>query len=186
MEIKITQRFGQIGIDTNQARVSVETRPAVINTTTTPPEVDYSIDFPRVRIDSAKPLAEIGYKAIVPFAADYAQRGKSAVLGAIGRLAREGDSYAASAGQKTVVAAQIAKSKSFDNTNFNIGLVPRSSPEISVSGGLDIKARQGEVHSKAAPNLPEIRYSQGSIKVYLRQTPMIKVESVGSRFDLVI
>lgn len=136
MQIQITQQFGHIGIDTTQSQLQINSRPVDIQTQIIRPRMDFSVQFPRIQIDLTRPRAELGCKGIVPLAAEYANKGKAAVLRRIGRVAGEGDSLARSIGSGAKVIGQIARAKSVDKAQFNVGLLPRSAPEISASGGL--------------------------------------------------
>ena len=185
MQIQIDQKFGQIGIDTTRPQLQVNSRPVDIQTQIIRPRMDFSVQFPRVQIDLTRPQAELGCKGIVPFEAEYANKGKAAVLRRIGRVAGEGDTLARSIGSGAEVIGQIARAKSIDNAQSNIGLLPRSAPEISASGGLDIRVMPGDVRYSVTPHHPEIKYSPGDISIYLRQKSVIKIETAGTHLDVV-
>ncbi|WP_418791022.1 DUF6470 family protein [Phosphitispora sp. TUW77] len=186
MEIQITQRFAQIGIDITQSQFRMNIGPADIQTRIIPARMDISVQSPRVFIDMTRPLEQMGLKGIVPFATEYAKKGKAAVLSGIARVAGEGDTLARSIGNDAAVIGRIARAKSFDKAQFNIGLIPRSAPEITAAGGLDLNVKQGDVQYDVTPRFPEIQFVPGNIRFYLRQTPFIKIETSGSIMDLVI
>ncbi len=185
MQIRITQQLGQIGINTTQSQIQINSRPADIQTRIVPSRMDISVQSPRVQINLTRPLAELGCKGIVPFEAEYAGKGKAAVLRRIERVAREGDSLARSIGGGAEIIGKIARDKSVDRAQFNVGLIPSSAPEITASGGLDIQVAPGDVRYAVTPHPPEIKYSPGDIRVYLRQKPSITIEPAGSYLDII-
>lgn len=186
MDIRISQRFAQIGINYTQPQMEIVSKPADMEITQTPPSLDIIIDYPQVHVDLTAARADIGYKPIVPFATEQANRGQASALESINRIAQEGDSLARSAGKGREIIGEIAWNNAFDNYEFNVDMIPHSPPGIRVSGGIDVNYNPGRVQLNIRPNTPEIQFVPGNIKIYLEQEPMIKIEAVGTYFDLVI
>ncbi len=186
MDIRITQRFGQIGIKYIQPQMEIATKPADMRITQIPAELQLAIDYPQINIDMTEMRADIGYKEILPFAREYAGAGQATVLAGIERIAVEGDTLARSAGKGREIIGNIAWNNWFDNVEFNVGAVPQAPPEIWFTGGTKIDVQAGKVQIDIQPNLPEINGTPGSVDIYLERVPMIKVEAVGSYLDLVI
>ncbi|ADG83628.1 DUF6470 family protein [Thermincola potens] len=186
MDLKITQQFGQIGINYAQARMDIRTGQADMQLITAPPEMEIKIDYPRVHIDQTQALADIGYKKVIALEAEQAHEGQATVLSGIERVAREGDSLARSAGRGTALIADIAWQNSFDNRDYNVAAIPHTPPKIWFTGGININVRPGNVRLQVNPNFPEIKFAPGKVNIYLEQEPLLKIETTGTYLDLVI
>ncbi|MHB9093450.1 MAG: DUF6470 family protein [Eubacteriales bacterium] len=169
MDLRITQQFAQLSINYIQSQIEINSRPA-----------DMEINNPpvQIHIDYTEPLAEIGYQKIVPFEAANANRGQIAVLQGIARVAREGDSLARSAGTGWSIIGEIAWNKRFDQRDFNVDYVPHTPPEIWFTGG--------QPSINVQPHFPEMQVTPGKVQIYMEREPMIKFQTTGSYFDLVI
>ncbi len=186
MDIRITQQFGQIGINYIQPQLNVNTKQAEMKLTTIPPDIQIAIDYPQVYINLEQPLAEIGLKKIIPFEAEQAEKGQSTLLLGIERAAREGDSLARSAGQGTGIIADIAWQNIFDNRDYNVEAIPHTPPKIWFSGGININVKPGYFRLQVDQNYPETEFEPGKVNVYLEREPLLKIEAAGTYLDLVI
>lgn len=186
MDLKITQQFGQIGINYAQARMDIRTGQADMQLITVPPEIEINIDYPRVHIDQTQALADIGYKKVVALEAEHAGEGRVTMLAGIGRMAVEGDSLARSAGKGRGIIADIAWQNSFDSHDFNVDVIPHTPPKIWFTGGININVRSGYVRLQVEENYPKIEFTPGKVNIYLEQEPLLKIEAAGTYLDLVI
>lgn len=186
MDLRITQRFGQLGINYIKPQMELVTKQADMQITQIPAVIDISIAYPQVNIDMSEVRADIGYKDILPFAKEHANEGQATVLSRIERIAAEGNTLARSAGKGREIIGQIAWNNWFDNYEISVDVVPHTPPRIWFTGGTYFDVKPGKVDIDAQINFPEIEGVPGRAEIYLAQEPMIKVEAVGKYIDLVI
>jgi len=70
-------------------------------------------------------------------AREIAQKGRQNALRYIGKVADDGDALAAIENGGNLIP-ELAKRDSYKTHEFNIDAIPKASPKVSVSGGLEI------------------------------------------------
>lgn len=182
-QLRIQQTFGRIGIEQTRATLRMQVLPADFKIAQKPTAVKITQDWPAVQIDQRETRASMGYKDIVPFQKDIAQRGQRAALTGIQRIAREGDRLGRiEAGDNPIPA--IAEAAAWPEEEFNIALMPKIPPAISAAGRLDIKVMPGDVSVDSKTRFPQISGRGGTVDVYVKVKPAIKIEVVGRQVDL--
>jgi len=92
------------------------------------------IELPRVFIDSSRSRSEIGFKSSAEVREEGKVVAREAAFKGIGRRLQEGDRMKKiEAGGNPI--AEIAAKAFKQVPDFNVGIVPKSSPEISVKEG---------------------------------------------------
>lgn len=183
-QLRIQQTYGRIGIEHTRGVLRIQARPADIAITQNPAVVRIEKDWPAVQIDQRATRASMGYKDIVPFQKDVAAKGRSVALSGIQRIAREGDRLGRiEAGGNPIPA--IAEAAAWPEDKFNIALMPNTPPVVSAAGKLAIKAMPGDVSVDAKTRFPQIAGQGGTVDVYVKVKPAIKIEVVGRQVDLV-
>jgi hypothetical protein len=182
-QLRIEQTFGRIGIEQTRGSMRMQVLPADFKITQKPAVVRIEKDWPAVQIDWRATRASMGYKDIVPFQKDVARKGRSAALSGIQRIAREGDRLGRiEAGGNPI--PDIAEAAAWPAKDFNIALMPDRPPVISAAGRLDIKIMPGDVSVDSTTRFPQISGQGGTIDVYVKVKPSIKIEVVGRQIDL--
>ncbi|MDA8233880.1 MAG: DUF6470 family protein [Clostridia bacterium] len=184
MDIRITQRFAQIGIDWALPELLIKAPPPDMTLQQQAPDIIITIDYPEVHIDQTQTFAEIGLKKIIPLERELAQEAQVTVVNGIGRRANEGDLLASQVGFGNKIFADIAESNLPQIKESNIDIIPRTPPSITASGGIRVQAVMGDVSVDMPPNLPEIEANLGYVKIYLEQKPYLKIDFVGNNIDI--
>jgi len=186
MDIRITQRFAQIGIEWKSAELSIKNPPPDITMQQYPADIIITIERPEVHIDTTQTFSEMGLKRFVPLEMEHAQKSQSIVIDGIGRRAYEGDKLASSIGLGNKVFADIAENNLPQPAEFNVDIIPRTPPKITATGEISIEGVMGDVVVDSPPNFPEVNVQLGYVKTYIEKEPYLKIEAVGNYIDMKI
>lgn len=184
MDLRITQTYGRIGIETYRSHIEIKQNPPKAHIEQRPPELTIDRKPPKVYIDQTQCFAESGLKPALQLASDFYREGLQAVLEGIGRIAREGTRLVQIEKGGNPIA-EIAYEKSQRNYEFNMVQMPKSRPEIQWDPGhLNIEWKpnppkiEWETHTTA-----QISATRHRVDIYMRQWPDIKIEYVGNNVD---
>lgn len=184
MQLKITNIHGQIGININDASLSIRQPQADLEITTKPAELNMETRQVRIKIDQSQCFSEAGLKDVFELTEEFAQRGREAALEAVSNIAGEGDRMAMIQNHADAFA-EIATNKALPPpADFNITLMPVSKPKIDFEGGVYFNPRMGQVDIRAQENSPEISATQPSVDIYMLQKPEFSFEFVGNTVDI--
>ncbi|MFZ5639700.1 MAG: DUF6470 family protein [Bacillota bacterium] len=183
LQVGINQTFGRIGIEQTWASTQMKVQPADFRLTTKPAAVKITKDWPAVNIDQTETRASMGYRNIVAFQKDIAQKGQVTALAGINNIAREGDRMGRiEAGGNPIPA--IAEASAWPEKDFNITMIPKTPPDISYTGSLDIKVVPGDVAVDSEARFPQTSVIKGSLNVYVRVKPAVDIDVTGQWIDL--
>ena len=187
MDLRITQTYGQIGIDTYRSHMEIEQTPPKANIEQRPPELTIDKKLPKVYIDQAQCFAESGLKPALQLADDFYKEGLQAVFEGIGRMAEEGTRLAAIEKGGNPIA-DMAYEKLQRNYHLEMVQMPKSRPNIEWDmGHVDIKWQpnpakiEWDIHTKA-----DITATRHRVDIYMKEWPDIKIEYVGNNVDSII
>lgn len=184
MQLRITNIHGQIGININDAVLSIRQPKADLEITTKPVELNIETKQVQIKIDQSQCFSEAGLKDVFELTDDFAQRGSEAALEAIGNITDEGNRMAMIETQADPFA-EIGKDKALPPpADFNIALMPVSRPKIDFEGGLSFDPVITEVEIRSQLNPPEISATYPSIDFYMIQKPEFRFEFVGNNLDI--
>jgi len=99
-------------------------------------KVEIETELPKSRLTSMKLLQAPGLKTIWIWQGNSA-KGRQNALRYIGKVADDGDALAAIENGGNLIP-ELAKRDSYKTHEFNIDAIPKASPKVSVSGGLEI------------------------------------------------
>jgi hypothetical protein len=184
MELRISQTYGKIGIETHPSRLSIRQPPPRVSMERRDPRLEIRREPVQVLIDQSRCFAEAGRKSIHELGREYARLGREAALEAIGRIAEEGGRMVAIERKENVIP-QLSRERTNRDAAFNIAFIPSSRPEIQVTGGnLDMEYIPGsiqmdwEIHTRA-----EFDATLHRVDIYMRQWPELHIEVVGKNLD---
>src|SRR5690554_4599512 len=95
MALRISQTYGQIGIDSYRSWMDIRQTPPKAHIEQRPPELSIDRKLPKVHIDQTQCFAESGLKPALQLARDFNKEGLQVAFEAIGRIAQEGSRLAA-------------------------------------------------------------------------------------------
>lgn len=186
MDLRITTQSAQIGINTTQGRYDMSQNQWPMRLRTTEPVLHLQSEDAILYIDQRRCFSEAGLKSSMELSQKYAMKGKQAALRAIARIADEGREMAAIQHKGSAIA-RIAKRKSrtFSEQRFNVGVVPKSRPEITVIQG-EVKGslQTGSVDVSVHNSRPSIHYQRGDVAIYIKQKNYINIDYVGKGINV--
>ena len=129
------------------------------------PKIEMNPELSRIEIDQQQCFNESGLMDYKTLTDQYAAEGKQAVFSGIARRVSEGNMLANIAGGGNAIA-EIARSNSFDNNEYDIDIAPKSRPTIQViEGHLDIRVEEGHVSMNGERIPVEISYQSGKVDI---------------------
>lgn len=190
-------RISRVVIDQQLAEIGVKVTPAKMNITLPRQQMHISQENaqmkieqqnPQFKFDRQKVMNESGLMSPEAFTSDYANEGKAAALRGAAKITQEGDQLG-NAARKGNRVVQIARqnSRSSAQKDINIGLMPKSSPDIQWSpGSMNINwsghSLKIEWEGEVQPELTvDPRYS---VEVFLRTKPYFRVSVEENDFSL--
>lgn len=184
MDIRITQKYAKIGIQTTNANLDLKNCGQTdFNMRHTDPKVQIHSTLPKIQIDQSACFADEGLKGIKDFMADVVQKGRQAAFNYIGKEAQEGDSYTQTQyGGRAILNA--IKNDMYRTTDYNVAAMPQHRPDIRLQRGeVNINAIKGEINT-SYNNIPvEGTYTPGGVNFYLLQKNSIDIEYIGKNVD---
>jgi len=190
MGISITQVHAKIGIERTPSKLEMESRMARLELKQKHAKVNIRTELPRVEIDQYECFASAGLKKPIDLSREAAQRAYQHVLEYIGKVAEDGDRFAAMELGGSPIA-DIAERDAYPEYEFNIDFIPKARPKITIKGG-DVQIdpeRNSEgvnngVEGKFIPGDLKINYTPTRIRVYMRQYNQIKFDYRGQNVNI--
>lgn len=183
MQVRISQTFGQIGIQQKAGLVHIKSRHADLNLHVKPEKLEVDIQGPFLDIDQADTWESMGYSSFVRFQKLVAEQGYNIALDGIERMVREGDRMADLPEAENAIPA-IAEAAAWPEKDYNVGLIPSEKPKITFSGGINIRYNPAEVQVNAKAKSAEIWAERPEVEVYLRVDPAVDFSVTGKNLDL--
>lgn len=184
MDLRITQTYGQIGIETYRSHIEIQQNPPKAHIEQRPPELTIDRKPPKVYIDQTQCFAESGLKPALQLASDFYREGLQVAFEAIGRIAQEGSRLAAIEKGGNPIP-EIAGEKSRRDYEITMVQMPKSRP--------DIEWDMGYLHINWKPNPAKIEWetyttaqinaSRHRVDIYMKQWPDIEIEYIGNSID---
>lgn len=184
--LKIKAEMGKIGIQTKDARLSIHQQQADMKIRQ--PKAGMNIQFvpAKLLIDQSKAFSEENLKPVSEMIADYANRGRKAVLQGIARRVEEGDTLMKIENGGHPIADLAKKDSSDPPLDFNIGFMPNSVFDVKIRyipSKLSIHWSVHHPEINVTPHYPQYGYSPGSVNIYMRQWPSLTAQLVGGNYD---
>jgi hypothetical protein len=138
-----------------------------------------------VHIDQYQCFAEAGLKNNMDLLREAAQIGKQQAMQYIAKTAADGDRLAAVEKGGTPIA-DISERDAYPEKEFNIDVIPKSRPQIEVTGSLKVDFQPGGVKFSFEPGQLNVQATRPEVTIYLRQRPSIHFQYVGENVDIKI
>jgi len=184
--LRITKNDALIGINITPLKMNISQPKADFEMRQKPARVIIKSEPLQIKIDQSQAFNEAGLKDNAAFSEDMVARSKQAAAEGLSRIVSEGNSMAAIESGGNAIA-EIAAANSIQIFDWNIDFIPKSKPVIDFIGGnIDISVDEGYVDIKTKPNKPIIDVEVGSVDIFLRQKPDIKVEYLGKEVDEIV
>jgi len=164
------------------ARLELERRPPIVNIHT---------ELPKVEIDQYECFATSGLKNYLDLAREGAQLGHQQALEYIGKLAADGDTFAAIE-QGGSPIAEIAERDAYPERVFGIVAMPSARPQISVRGGVQLQPEydpigfRNGIKIRFVPGEFIADYIPGNVNIFMRQYNSVNIKYVGSNIDMYV
>lgn len=185
MRLEISQVFGQVDIKQIPAQLRIKNLSAAMEVKQVPARVFIEAEPVKVDIDFTRVFADMGLRGPGDFLAYHAREGWRKSMEGIARQAQTGDRAAAVEGGEDVFV-ELGKEAIDIVPQVNIGVTPKSRPEVTFSGSLNIEATKAHVDIEVRPNPPQITFLPGKVEVYLEPRPQLDIQLVGSVLDIIV
>lgn len=184
MNIRITQTWAQIGINTQNARLEMRNNGKLdFIVKHTEPKVQIDSTLPKVHIDQSKAFADEGLKGIADFMQEAVDLGKKNAMEYTARKAQQGDTYAKIENKGKPILDAI-KEELTNFVDYNVVAMPQHAPEIYVEEGeTNIQAIEGQVETFFNYTPIESTFIPPEIEIYMKQKGSVSIEYVGNNVD---
>lgn len=186
MDLKITQRPGQIGLNIQKPQVKLSITPPRENVSYNKAEVLVTAKDPKVRIDQTQVFADIGLRKPIMYRDYVSSLAESKGLEGIARLVQEGNSLGAIEKGNTVGSVITSQDRAEAECPFTIGFIPEHAPIIEAEvENLQIEAPPGGVTLGCELGGVENNAPWAKVEMYLLQKPYFDIEWIGSHYDAI-
>lgn len=184
MRININEQRAQIGLNITRSNLNINSPRAQVQIQQRTTQLQVNTELPTFSQNSERLRDEIGLSTSLRFARNFAAEGRRTAMQGIGRRARDGDTMARHQVRGSDPIPAIARSASMARlgpVDFNIGLMPRSIPELHWQDGrIDINFTRHSIQiNSGRANLARISLSPGhAVSAYLQRRPHIDITAV--------
>lgn len=180
--LRITTTDAKIGIDISDGHYQMSSPKGEQRITTTDPKMTLSGEPVKVIIDSYQSWAERGFKNNLDLFKHTAQLGKQAAINGVSKRVADGNRMADIKNGMPPAIPELAERNSKPRMReFGYGVIPKSRPTITVVGGQSISWQRGSTNIDYTPRKPQINYTKGNVKTYLKQKESINIEYIDTR-----
>lgn len=181
MALQINTIKPQIQIQTIKGEFSIRQPKPEVSIKTERPKLNIDSELPKVKIDQYQPFSEAGLKNYIDLTKENAMYAKQKVMEAIARYVDDGNRLAMIEISQDPIP-ELAEKNAWGNEKvFDIGTLPKSRPEIDVTGRLDINFTMGKVSIDVKINKPIINITRNKVNIYLKQKPEIDIRYVDEK-----
>jgi len=180
-KISIDQQLAEIGVNSIQAKMNITTPRMRMSISTETPQMEIDKKAPTFTINRKRINAESGLKSSQELSRSFRERGKAGAMRAA-RTARQDGNFLGETRNPGDRVGQLARNKAMAavmrKKDFNIGLMPRSSPEVEWDRGhMRINwSKHSIVIDWDGEYMPQMTIDpKYSIEVFLRTEPYFRI-----------
>jgi hypothetical protein len=185
MDLRITQTWPKIGIETQRGNLSITNNNKIgLTLSHSEPQIQISTTNAQLHIDQTECFADTGIKNNKDFASDRAQFAEQNLLDYIGKMSSNGDRLAKmeQGGKRNL---QIIHEEQYDTVDYNFGLMPTHRPSIDVElGEFNMEVIEGVVNNQYSQIPLEMDYTPSKVQFYMLQRGSVNIEYVGKNIDV--
>jgi hypothetical protein len=177
-QITMQSTFGKIGINTQNAQLTIEQPPAELSIEQPKAEMDVEKTPSRLTIDQSRARADVDLKSARERIADAAQQGHQAALEGIARRAQEGEQLMQIENSGNPIAQQANQHKIISEHEFGLGWIPSwGSVQINYDPGrLAINWRVNKPVIDSHTHQPIMNYYPGKVDFSMKQYPSLNID----------
>jgi len=178
--LKIDQQFAEIGVRSTPAKMNITLPRPQMRISTERPQMQIDRKAATFKVNRRKISNESGLKAPLELAKTFRNKGKQGALRGTGGAVDDGNflSNHKVAGDKVPKLAKSKAMAALRKQDYNIGLMPQSSPEVTWDKGhMRINwSKHSVVIDFAGEYMPELSVDpKYSVEVFLRTQPYFRV-----------
>lgn len=179
-----------LGIKTTPCRLNMNSEMAKLRLHQNKCRLMVKTQKPEVKIDQSKCFSDEGIKSNSEFSREAAARGYKKAMQYIRKVASDGERMAAIQYKRNAIA-EIAARDALKKNEFVLGFIPRSLPEIRVTGSIDIQwedpgnAALNGVYGEYVPARLETEFDPAKVNIYVRRYPSVDIKYEG-QLDILI
>ena len=178
--IKIEQQFAQIGVNSTKAQLKIKNRRLQMKSSSETPEPKIESKMPVFKINNKKINSESGLKSTMELTMDARNDGIDGAFKGINRIVEDGNFLGEmrNPGDRVGMLAKKRTSERLNSKEFNVGLMPKSSPEVAWERG-EMRVSWSKhklVIDWDGDYMPEFTLEPPhSVEVYLSDKPYIRI-----------
>jgi len=180
--LRIEQTYGRIGVETYKSQMDIQSQQSKLTMRRIDSQLNIEKQMPVVKIDQHACFATAGLKNVFELTEEAAQLAKQQALQYTAQKAVEGDMLANIKGGGNPIA-EIARSNSYEQHEFNIDNIPKERPRIEVEGNIKLEFNKGQIQTNVEEGSVNTNYSKAKVNIYLSQKPSINIQYVGGNID---
>lgn len=180
MPLQIKTTPGLIGINMELGRQTIRQLRGELKIRQGKAEMHLDRELPKVLIDQYQCFAEAGRKNNRDLMQDIVSRARQKWLQGIERRIREGQMLSHIENKGNPIPA-IAVENAYPQHDFNIAFIPKSRPEFTVEGHLNIQWKITEPEIAYQARKPMITYEPGGVDIFIRQWPNIEINYIDEK-----
>ncbi|MDR2599760.1 MAG: DUF6470 family protein [Oscillospiraceae bacterium] len=181
LKLNIDQQLAQIGVRTTSARLNISLPRKNISIKSERPKMSIDKKAPTFKVNRQKINNESGLKSTGELAKTFRNKGRQAALQAAATAKNDGNFLANPKLPADKAIPQLAKNKTMarlGTKEYNIGLMPQSSPEVTWDKGhMRINwSKHSVVIDFSGDYMPDMSVDpKHSVEVFLREQPYFRV-----------
>jgi hypothetical protein len=184
MDLRITQTWPKIGIETQKGTLSIANNNQIgLSISHTEPQIQMNSTPAKIYIDQTQCFADAGRKNNKDFAEEKSQMSAQNVMDYIGKMSSNGDRLAKieQGGKRNL---EIIHEEQYNTVDYNIGLIPQHRPEINAErGDVNIEVIKGKIDNQYEQIPLKMQCTPTQVNIYLLQKGSIDIEYVGKNID---
>jgi len=179
--VNIEQQLAEIGVTSTRASMNITQPRMRMNIKTENPRMEIEKKAPTFHINRKKVMAESGLKGSRELSRDFSGKGKAAAMRSA-RTAKNDGNFLGETRNPGDRVGQLARNKAMERAtrkkDFNIGLMPQSSPEVEWDKGhMRINwSKHSIVIDWDGEYMPQLTVDpKHSVEVFLRTEPYFRI-----------
>ncbi|WP_226643238.1 DUF6470 family protein [Mesobacillus subterraneus] len=192
-QIRLQSTFGQIEINTHNAKLVFEQPIAELSIQQPTAELDINRTPLKLSIDQTKAREDMDLKNISKRIEEFAQQGYQDWLSGLERVSQDGNELMMIENGGNAIADQAKRNSESPMLDFNIGWIP-SMGSVKVGyypGQVNINWKINKPIIESRINEPLVDYLPGKVEVGLKEYPSLKIDFenlkyVGSNYEQLI
>lgn len=179
-QLRMESVMGRIGMQTNNARQSIEQPQAVLEIEQPSAEMTIEKTPARLTIDQTQAKEQLGFKSLPRLMEEFALEGRQGAQEGAGRRAEEGRELVRIENAGNPLPSIAKQNSERPEKFFNIGFIPSYfSVKLDFEPAkLHMDWKQNKPIIDVQPQKPIVGYEPGNVDIYMQQYPELNIDVI--------